>query len=127
MVGLMILERRVLWKAMEQRRCGGDVLARPGEARKGFIIGDDPSVYVTGHDACAPTVSAAFDLLIDLRVLPNKLLSGFVYLPLSGSQLLHPDVRWGHCLPFGFTTEVAYRGSLLREDAFRRVPRGYPP
>ena len=67
---------------------------------------------------CEPTVSAAFDLLIDLRVLPNKLLSSFVYLPLLGSQLLHPYVRWGRCPPFGSATEVAYRSSLLRGHAF---------
>ena len=85
--------------------------------RKGFTIGDDPSVHVTGHGACAPTVSVVFDLPIDLRVLPNKLLSGFVYLPLSGSQLLHPYVWWGHCPPFGSIVEVAYRGSVIRGDA----------
>ena len=90
----------------------------PSDVRKGFIVGDDPSVYVTGHGVCAPTVSAAFDLPIDLRVFPNKLLSGFVYLPLLGSQLLHPYMRWGHCPPFGSATEVAYRGSLLCGDAF---------
>ena len=82
---------------MKQGHCGSDVLACLSEVRKGFIINDDPSVYVTGHGACAPTVSAAFDLLIDLHVLPNKLLSGFVYFPLLGSQLLHPYVRWGRC------------------------------
>ena len=84
---------------MEQGRCGGDVLACPSEVRKGFTVGDDPSVYIMGHDACAPTVAVTFDLLIDLRVLPNKLLSSFVYLPFLGSQLLHPYVRWGRCPP----------------------------
>ena len=92
---------------MEQSRCGGDVLACPSDVGKGFIIGDDPSVYVTGHGACVPAISVAFDLLIDLHVLLNKLLSGFVYLPLLGSQLLHPYVRWGRCPPFGSTAEVA--------------------
>ena len=58
---------------MEQGHYGGDVLAYPSEVRKGFIIGDDPSVHVTGHGACARTISAAFNLPIDLRVLPNKL------------------------------------------------------
>jgi len=89
----MILGRCGLWKAMEQGHCGGDILACPSEVRKGFIIGDDPSVYITSHGACAPTVSTTFDLLIDLHVLLNKLLSGFVYLPLSSSQLLHPYMR----------------------------------
>ena len=84
-VGPMILGRCSLWKAKKQGRCGGDVLACPSEVRKGFIIGNDPSVHIMGHGACAPTVSMAFDLSIDLRVLLNKLLSGFVYLLLFGS------------------------------------------
>ena len=70
---------------MEQGYGDGDVLAYPSKVRKGFIIGDDPSVYVTGHGACAPTISAAFDLPIDLRLFPHKLLSGFIDLPLLGS------------------------------------------
>ena len=60
---------------MKQGHCGGNVLACPSKVRKGFIIGDDPSVYFTGHGACVPAVSAAFDLLINLHVLPNKLFS----------------------------------------------------
>ena len=71
-----------------------------------------------GHGACVPTISAALDLLVDLHVLPNKLLSGFVYFPLSGSQLLHPYVRWGRCSPFGSITEVACHGGLLHGGAF---------
>ena len=70
---------------MEQGHCGGDVLACPSEVRKGFIIGNDPSVYVMGRSACVPTVSAAFDLPIDLHVFPHKLESGFIDLSLSGS------------------------------------------
>jgi len=62
--------------------------------RKGLIIDDDPSVHVMGHGTRAPTVSTALDLPIDLRVFPNKLLFGFIDLLLSGSQLLHPYVRW---------------------------------
>ena len=69
---------------MEQGHCGGDVLAYPSEVRKGFIIGNDPLIHITGHGACMPTVSAVFDLPIDQRVFPNKLLSGFVDLPLLG-------------------------------------------
>ena len=53
--------------------------------RKGFIIGDDPSIHITGHGTCAPTVSALFDLPIDLHVFPHKLESSFIDLPLSGS------------------------------------------
>ena len=69
---------------MEQGHCGGDVLAHPGEARKGFIISDDPLIYLMGHDACAPTIFTAFDLAIDLRVFPHKLLSSFIDLQLLG-------------------------------------------
>ena len=74
-MGPTILGRCGLWKAMEQGRCGGDVLACLSKVRKGFIIGDDPLVYVMGHGACAPIVSVAFDLLINRHVLPNKLFS----------------------------------------------------
>ena len=81
----MILGHCGLWKAMEQSRCGGDVLACPVAVRKGFIISNGPSIHIAGHGACAPTVSMAFDLAIDLRILSNKLLSGFVYFLLSGS------------------------------------------
>ena len=77
MVGLAILGRCGLWKAMEQGRGSGDDLAHPSEMRKGFIVGDDPSVYVTGHGVCAPTVSAAFDLSIELRAFLLELESCF--------------------------------------------------
>ena len=117
-VGPTILGRRGLWKAMEQGHCGGDVLARSSKARKGFIIGDDPPVYIAGHGTCAPTVSAAFDLSIEHCALLYKLDSGFLDLSLSGFQLLHPHVRWGHYVPLNFITEVAHQGSLLRGDAF---------
>ena len=80
----MILGRCGLWKAMEQGHYGGDVLACSSEVRKGFIISDDPSVYVMGHGACMPTVSTAFDLSIHQRVFSNKLLSGLVDLPFLG-------------------------------------------
>ena len=69
---------------MEQGYGDGDVLAYPSKVRKGFIIGDDPSVYVVGHGACVATVSVAFDLPIDQRVFPNELLSSFIDLPLLG-------------------------------------------
>ena len=85
MVGPMILGCRGLWKAMEQGHCGGDVLACSGEVRKGFIVGDDPSVHITGPGACAPTVSSVFNLPIDLYAFPHKLDFGFLNLPLSGS------------------------------------------
>jgi len=84
MVGPMILGRRGLWKAMEQGHRSGDDLARPGEAREGFIIYDDPPIHVTGHGACVPTVSAAFYLLIELYAFLLKLESRFLDLSLSG-------------------------------------------
>ena len=114
----MILGRRGLWKAMEQGRCGGDVLACPSEVRKGFIIGDDPSVYITGHGACAPTSSATLDLPIELRAFLHKLESCLLDLSLLGFQLLHTHAGWGRCLPFGFITEVTHRGSHLHRNAF---------
>ena len=64
---------------MEQGYGGDDVLARPSEVRKGFIVGDDPSVHVAGYGACV-----AFDLPIHQRVFPNKLLSGLIDLPFLG-------------------------------------------
>jgi len=48
--------------------------------REGPIVGEDPLVYITGRGACVPTVSAMLDILIDLPVLPNKLLSGIINL-----------------------------------------------
>ena len=77
-VGPAILGRRCLWKAVKQGRCGGDVLACPGEVREGSIVGEDPLVYVMGGGACVPTVSATLDFLIDHSVLPNKLLSDVI-------------------------------------------------
>ena len=70
---------------MEQGRRGGDVLAYLSKARKGSIIGDDPSVYIMGHGACTPTVSAALDLPIEPRAFLHKLDTGFLNLSLLGS------------------------------------------
>ena len=108
---------------MEQGHHSSDVLDYSGEAGKGFIIGDDPSGHIMGPSACAPIISTAFDLPIDLCAFPHKLEYGFLNVPLSSSKLLHPHVRWGPSLPFGFATEVAHQGSLLRGDAFD-VPLG---
>ena len=65
---------------MEQSRHGGDVLACTGEVREGFIIYDDPLVHVMGHGTCAPTVSAALDLPIELRLFLLELKSCFLKL-----------------------------------------------
>ena len=69
---------------MEQGRHGDDVLACLGEGRKGFIISDDPSVYITVHGACAPTIFVELDLSIELRAFLHKLESRFLNLLLSG-------------------------------------------
>ena len=61
-----------------------------GEAREGFIIGDDPPVYIIGHAACAPTISVAFDLPIELRAFLLELESCFLELLVPGLQLLYP-------------------------------------
>ena len=61
---------------MEQGHHDGNVLDCLGEAREGFIIGDDPLVHVAGHGMGAPTVSTVRDLLIELRAfLPVMLLA----------------------------------------------------
>jgi len=46
--------------------------------REGPVVGEDPLVYATGGGTCVPTVSMMLDFLIDLPVLPNKLLSGII-------------------------------------------------
>ena len=69
---------------MEQGHHSGDVLACPGEMRKGFIIGDDPLVHITGPGKCAPTVSTALDLPIELHVFLLELESRFLDLSVSG-------------------------------------------
>ena len=80
----MILRCRGLWKAMEQGCRGGDVLACPDKTREGFIIGNDPSVHVMGHGACAPAVSVALDFLIELRSFLLELESRFLEFLVSG-------------------------------------------
>ena len=91
---------------MEQGHGGGDVLACPSEAREGFIVYDDSPVHVSSHGACAPIVSAALYLPIELRVFLLELDSCFLDLSVLGFQLLHPHARWGRCLPLGLIAEV---------------------
>ena len=69
---------------MEQGHGGSDVLARPSEVRKGFIVGDDPLIYIMGHGACAPTVSVALDLPIELHAFLLELESRFLDLLMLG-------------------------------------------
>ena len=75
---------------MQQGGCCGDVLASSGKVRKGPIVGEDPLVYGAGRGACAPPVFAAFNLAIDVRVLPDEPLPYLIDLLLTGPQLLHP-------------------------------------
>jgi len=124
MVGSTILRRRSLWKTTDLGHRNGDVLARPGKVREGFIIHDDPPVHVVGHGACAPTVSMALDLLIELRMFLLELESRFLELLVSGFQLLHSHARWGYCLPLGLVIKVVHWGSLLLMDAFDVSLRG---
>ena len=69
---------------MEQGHHGGDVLPCPGKAREGFIVDDDPPVYVVGHGACTPTVSMALDLPMKLRAFLPELESCILDLLVSG-------------------------------------------
>ena len=63
---------------MQQGGCCGDVLARPSEVRKDPVVGEDPLVYGASRGTGAPPVFAAFNLAIDVRVLPNKPLPGLI-------------------------------------------------
>ena len=91
---------------MEQGHHSDDVLGCPGEAREGFIICDDPPVHIAGHGTCAPTVSVALYLLVELRLFLLELESRFLDLLVSGFQLLHPHARWSRCLHLGLVVEV---------------------
>ena len=53
---------------------------------EGLIVLDNPSVHVTSHGACTPTISVA----LELRVFLLELESCFLELLVSGLQLLHP-------------------------------------
>ena len=53
--------------------------------RESPIIGEDPPMHITGQGACVPTVSTMLDLLLDVSVLPDKLLPGIIDLQLSCS------------------------------------------
>jgi hypothetical protein len=69
MMGPVIFWCCRLWEPSEQGRRGSYVLACLGEVREILIILDDPLVHVTGDGACTPTVSAAFDLVLELSAL----------------------------------------------------------
>ena len=124
-MGPMILGCHRPRKPPEQGHRCSDVLARPGEVWVGFIILDDPPVHVASHDARMPAVSMALDLLLELRVLLLELESCFLELLVSDLQLLHPQARWGSCIPLDLVVEVVGRGSLLLADSLDMSLRGY--
>ena len=82
-MGPTILGCRGLRKPPEQGRRGSDVLACSGEVWEGFVVLDDPPVYVAGHGARTPIVYVALDLSLELRVLLLKLESCFFELLVS--------------------------------------------
>ena len=53
--------------------------------RESPIIGEDPPLHITGQGTRVPTVFATLDLLLDVSVLPDKLLLGVIDLQLSCS------------------------------------------
>ena len=75
---------------MQQGGCCGDVLAGSGKVRKGPIFSEDPLMYGAGRGTRAPSIFAAFNLAIDVHVLPDEPLPGLIDLFLTGPQLLHP-------------------------------------
>jgi hypothetical protein len=69
MMGPMIFGCCELWEPSEQGRCGGYVLAHPGEVWEVLVLLDDPLVYVVGDGMCTPTISTTFNLVLELHVL----------------------------------------------------------
>jgi hypothetical protein len=68
-MGLAIFECRELREPSEQGRRDSYVLACSGEVREIFIVLDDPLVHVVSEGTRTPTVSAVFDLTLELRAL----------------------------------------------------------
>ena len=106
----MILGCWGLRKTSEQGRYGSNVLACLGEVWEGSIIFDDPLVHVVGHGACTPTVSMALDLSLELHLFLLELESCFFELLVLRPQLLHPQARWGPCIPLDLIVKVVYWG-----------------
>ena len=89
MLGPTILGCRGPRKPPKQGHHSSDVLACPGEVWEGFVILDDPSVHITGHGTCTPTVSMALDLSLKLCSFLLELESCFLELLVLGLQLLY--------------------------------------
>ena len=83
-MGPTILGHRGPQNPSELGRCGGDVLACPGEVWEGLIILDDPLVHITSHGACTPTVSMVLDLSLELHAFLLELESCFLELLVLG-------------------------------------------
>ena len=83
-MGSMILRHHGPRKPPEQGRCGGDVLACPGEVWEGFLVLDDSLIHVAGHDARKPTVSMALNLSLELRMFLLELEPCFLNLLVPG-------------------------------------------
>ena len=83
-MGLSILRRRRLQKPPEQGYHSSNVLACLGKVREHLIVFNDPSVHIMGHGTCAPAISVALDLPIELRVLLLELESCFLELSVLG-------------------------------------------
>ena len=79
-MGPMILGHRRPRKPTEQGCRSSDVLACPDEVWEGFIVLDDPLVHITGHSTRTPTISMAFDLLLELPGFLLELESCFLML-----------------------------------------------
>ena len=60
----------------------------------------------------------ALDLSIELLEFLLELESRFLELLVPGLQLLHPQARWGPCIPLDLVVEVVCWGSLTLVDAF---------
>ena len=105
-MGPTILECRGPWEPPKQGRRSNDILAWPGEMWEHFIILNDPPVHVADHGTRMPTISVALDLSLELRAFLLKLESCFLELLVLGLQLLHPQARWGPCIPLDLIAEV---------------------
>ena len=89
-MGPTVIGRRGPQKPLEQGHHSSVVLAHLGEVWEGFIILNDPLVHIVGHGTCAPTISVALDLVIDLLAFLLELESCFLELLVLDLQLLHP-------------------------------------
>ena len=117
-MGPTVFGCRGLWVPLEQGCHGSYVLACPSEVRDASVVLDDPPVYVAGDGACTATVSAAFDLTLELRTLLLQLESRILDLLVLCPQLLHPQARQGPCISLDLVVGVIHRSSPSLVDTF---------